>query len=153
MLELLYMGEDLREFALDSAWSKQPFRWDDERRFVLRCELDIVLFHLYLPATENGDWRPARQSDGCPCDEPPEQFEDFNRHFPSLRAAVSCLLNTFPGVRHEDEANHSEYRTKRTILDIHDAMQASSATDEPYRARPDRPPADRSRCHPPRERN
>jgi hypothetical protein len=26
--------------------------------------LDAAFFHLYLPADENGDWRPARKADG-----------------------------------------------------------------------------------------
>jgi len=25
----------------------EPFRWDEERRFLLRCELDAAHFHLY----------------------------------------------------------------------------------------------------------
>ena len=148
VLELLYTGEDLREFAHDCGWDGPPFRWDDERRFVLRCELDAALFHLYLPADENGDWRPARQSDGCPYDETPEQLADLKRHFPTPRAAVAYILDTFPGVRREDEANHNEYRTKHVILDTYDAMQASIATGEPYRTRVTPPPADPSRCHP-----
>ena len=150
MLELLYTGEDLRDFAHDCGWDGPPFRWDDERRFLLRCEEDAAFFHLYLPAEANGDWRPARRSDGCPHDETPEQLADLKRHFPSPRAAVTYILDTFPGVRREDEANHIEYRTKRTILDIYDAMQASFATDEPYRTRLAPPPADPSRCHPSR---
>ena len=150
VLELLYTGEALREFARDCGWDGPPFRWDDERRFLLRCELDAAFFHLYLPGTPNGDWRPARQSDGSPCDETPKQLADLKRHFPTPRDAVTYILDTFPGVRREDEANHGDYRTKRTILDIYDAMQASFSTDEPYRTRLAPPPADPSRCHPTR---
>ena len=148
VLELLYTGEALREFARNCGWDGPPLRWDDERRFLLRCELDAAFFHLYLPATPNGDWRPARRSDGSPSDETPEQLADLKRHFPTPRAAVTYILDTFPGVRREDEANHDEYRTKRTILDIYNAMQASIATGEPYRTRLAPPPADPSRCHP-----
>ena len=151
MLELLYTGEDLRAFAHDCGWEGPPFRWDEDRRFLLRCELDAAFFHLYLPADENGEWRVARQSDDCPCDETPEQLADLKRHFPTPRDAVTYILDTFPGVRRADEANLGEYRTKRTILDIYDAMQASFASREPYRIRLDPPPADRSRCHPSRE--
>ena len=32
----------------------------EERRFLLRCELDGAYFHLYLPAERNGDWRLAK---------------------------------------------------------------------------------------------
>ena len=132
VLELLYTGEDLRAFARDCGWDRPPFRWNEERRFLLRCELDAVFFHLYLPAGANGGWRPSRRSDGCPIDETTEQFADLKRHFPTPRDAVACILDTFPGVRREDEAKHGEHRTKRVILEIYDAMQESFATGRPY---------------------
>ena len=37
----------LEAFAQDCGWSGPPFRWDDHRRFQLRCELDAAFFHLY----------------------------------------------------------------------------------------------------------
>ena len=55
VLELTYTAWDLEAFAQDCGWSGPPFRWDEERRFLLRCELDAAFFHLYLgPETE---WR------------------------------------------------------------------------------------------------
>ena len=59
VLELTYTAWDLEPFAQDCGWPGPPFRWDEERRFLLRCELDAAFFHLYLPAEANGDWRPA----------------------------------------------------------------------------------------------
>ena len=150
VLELLYTGEGLRDFARDCGWEGPPFSWDEERRFVLRCELDAAFFHLYLPAEANGDWRPARRSNDCPHDETPDQLAELKRRFPTPRDAVTYILDTFPIVRRKDEQRHDDYRTKHTILDIYDAMQASFATDEPYRTRLAPPPADPSRCHPPR---
>jgi hypothetical protein len=32
-----------------------PFRWDEDRRFLLRAELDAAFFHLYLRADVNED--------------------------------------------------------------------------------------------------
>ena len=151
VLELLYTGEDLRDFARECGWDGPPFRWDEERRFLLRCELDAAFFHLYLPADANGGWRPARQSHeshGRPVDETPEQLADLERHFPTPRDAVAHILDTFPGVRREDEAMHGEYRTKRAILEIYDAMQQALHTEQPYETRLDPPPADRSCRHP-----
>ena len=135
VLELLYTGEALRDFAHDCGWDGPPFHWDEDRRFLLRCELDAAFFHLYLPAKANSHWCPARRADGCPCDETPEQLADLKRHFPTPRAAVSYIMNTFPGVRREDEDMHGEYRTKHTILEFYDAIQESNATGEPYRTR------------------
>ena len=44
-----------------------------------------------------------------------------------------------------------EYRTKRVVLEIYDAMQVSIATGETYRTLLDLPPADPGCCHPPKE--
>ena len=85
VLELTYTAWDLEPFAADCDWNGPPFRWDEERRFLLRCELDAAFFHLYLPTEENGDWRPARRSDGCPHDETPEQLTEFKHRFPTPR--------------------------------------------------------------------
>ena len=150
VLELAYTAWDLDRFAKDCGWDGPPFRWDEDRRFLLRSELDAAYFHLYLRAEEGGEWRPARRSDGCPHNESPEQLSELKRRFPTPRDAVAYILDTFPIVRRKDEQRHGEYRTKRNILDIYDAMQASIASGEPYRTRLTPPPADPSRCHPPR---
>ena len=47
VVELTYTAWDLEPFAVDCGWSGPPFRWDEERRFLLRCELDAAFFHLY----------------------------------------------------------------------------------------------------------
>ena len=46
-LELTYTAWDLEPFAKDCGYDGSPFRWDEERRFLLRCELDAAYFHLY----------------------------------------------------------------------------------------------------------
>ena len=47
VLELTYTAWDLAGFAEDLGWDGPPFRWDDERRILLRAELDACFFHLY----------------------------------------------------------------------------------------------------------
>jgi hypothetical protein len=47
VLELVYTAWDIEFFARDCGYDGPPFRWDDERRFLLRCELDAAFFHLY----------------------------------------------------------------------------------------------------------
>ena len=47
VLELIYTAWDLTAFARDHGWEGPPFRWDEERRFLLRAELDAAYFHLY----------------------------------------------------------------------------------------------------------
>ena len=47
VLELSYTAYDLEPFAADLGDDGPPFRWDEERRFVMRAELDAAFFHLY----------------------------------------------------------------------------------------------------------
>ena len=151
ILELTYTSWDLEPFANDCGYHGPPFRWNEDRRFLLRCELDAAFFHLYLPADEHGDWRPARRSDGCPQDETPEQLAELERHFPKPRDAVTYVMDTFPIVRRKDEETFGEYRTKRVVLEIYDAMQVSIATGDTFRTLLDPPPADPGCCHPLKE--
>ena len=151
ILELTFTSWDLEPFANDCGYRGPPFRWDEERRFFLRCELDAAFFHLYLPADEHGDWRRARRSDGCPCDETSTELSELERHFPTPRDAVSYVMDTFPIVRRKDEEKFGEYRTKRVVLDIYDSIQVSIATGGTFRTVLDPPPAEPRCCHSPRE--
>ena len=54
---------------------------------------------------------------------------------------MDYILETFPIVKRKDEQAHGEYRTKRVILDIYDAMQQAMETGTPYHTRLDPPPA------------
>lgn len=47
VLELTYTAWDLRQFAADLGHDGPPFRWDEERRSLLRAELDALMFRLY----------------------------------------------------------------------------------------------------------
>jgi len=107
VLELTYTAYDLEPFATDCGYSGPPFRWDEEGRFLLRCELDAAYFHLY----------------GIGCDD------------------VDYILKTFPIVKRRDEQAHGEYRTKRVILDIYDAMQQAMEVGTPYHMHLDPSPA------------
>jgi SOS-response transcriptional repressor LexA len=116
-LELTYTAWDLAPFARDLGWDGSPFRWDEERRFLLRCEIDAAFFHLYGIAREDAEY----------------------------------ILETFPIVRRNDERAHGEYRTKRLILEIYDALAEAERSGSPYRTRLDPPPADPAAAHPPPE--
>ncbi len=140
ILELSYSAWDLEEFAGDCGWDGPPFRWDEQRRFLLRAELDAAFFHLYLPADESSDWLPAHYEDGCPHNESPKQLAELKRHFVTPRHAVDYILDTFPIVRRKDEAQYNEYRTKRVILEIYDSIQEAIRTGQPYQTCLD-PPA------------
>ncbi|MFF5857736.1 Eco57I restriction-modification methylase domain-containing protein [Streptomyces sp. NPDC012751] len=47
VLELSYTAHDMTPFARDLGDTGTPFRWDDDRRAVMRAELDALFFHLY----------------------------------------------------------------------------------------------------------
>ena len=125
VLELTYTAWDLEAFALDCGYAGPPFRWDEERRFLLRCELDAAYFHLYLgsPGERGTDSSQLREM------------------FPTPRDAVDYVMDTFPIVRRKDEEKYDgDYRTKRVILEIYDAMQEAIRTGKPYQTRLDPPP-------------
>ena len=47
VLELTYTAWDLQGFAADLGYQGPPYRWDGERRPMLRAEIDAAFFHLY----------------------------------------------------------------------------------------------------------
>ncbi|MEU8602875.1 Eco57I restriction-modification methylase domain-containing protein [Streptomyces parvulus] len=47
ILELTYTATDMGPFALDLGDTGAPFRWDEDRRAIIRAELDALFFHLY----------------------------------------------------------------------------------------------------------
>jgi len=72
-LELTYTAWDLEPFAKDCGYDGPPFCWDEERRFLLRCELDAAYFHLYGIAHDDVDyimdtfrvWREKEEKQYC----------------------------------------------------------------------------------------
>ncbi|MCL2779674.1 MAG: N-6 DNA methylase [Polyangiaceae bacterium] len=72
-----------------------------ERVFLLRCELDASLFHVYGLSRDD----------------------------------VAYVMETFPIVKRKDEAAFGEYRTKRVILEVYDAMADAARTGTPYQTR------------------
>jgi hypothetical protein len=57
-------------------------------------------------------------------------------------------MDTFPIVRRNDEKAHGEYRIKRVILEIYDAMAEAARTGKPCQTQLDPPPADPRVAHP-----
>lgn len=56
VVELTYTAEDLSGFARDLGYEGPPFRWDPERRALLRAELDAAMFHLYGVGREDAEY-------------------------------------------------------------------------------------------------
>ena len=95
-------------------------------------------------ALQGAYWRPA---DG----ETAADLARLKASSPTPRDAVAYIMDTFPIVRRKDEAKFDgDYRTRRVILDIYDALAESIRTGQPYQTRLDPPPADPRCCHLPR---
>ncbi|MXZ78425.1 MAG: N-6 DNA methylase [Acidimicrobiia bacterium] len=47
MMELVYTAWDMKPFADSLGYDGPPFSWNDERRVLIRSELDALMFHLY----------------------------------------------------------------------------------------------------------
>ena len=121
---------------MDCGYDGPPFRWDEERRFLLRCELDAAYFHLYLGAAN--EWG----ADNA----------ELREMFPTPRDAVDYIMDTFPIVRRKDIArtetkddsgevtSEGTYITKDTILSIYDEMAEAIQTGQPYQTRLNPPP-------------
>ena len=56
VVELIYTASDLRALGQRLGHEGPPFRWDEQRRFTLRCELDAAFFHLYGINREDVDY-------------------------------------------------------------------------------------------------
>jgi hypothetical protein len=105
VLELTYTAWDLEPFAKDMGYDGRPFKWDDERRFALRCELDAACMHLYLGPDAHWGRRGGKtyHPDGRETIDAPALREAF----PTPRHAVEHIMDSFPIVRRKDETKHS----------------------------------------------
>jgi Eco57I restriction-modification methylase len=56
IMELCYTAWDLRPLAIALDQHCPPFLWDEERRFMIRCELDAAFFHLYGISRDDVDY-------------------------------------------------------------------------------------------------
>ncbi len=102
-------------------------------------------------------WVPANTAGEVPGELDPEKRERLQREIDAFvawelfglqREEVAHVLDTFPIVEKRDRKAHGEYRTKRAILEIYDAMvQAESST---YQTRLHPAPADSLVAYPAR---
>ncbi|MBA2946499.1 Eco57I restriction-modification methylase domain-containing protein [Streptomyces himalayensis] len=56
VLELTYTAHDMAPFARDLSDAGTPFLWDENRRAIMRAELDALFFHLYGIARDDVDY-------------------------------------------------------------------------------------------------
>ena len=72
----------------------------------------------------------------------------FFNFYGVARNDVGYIMDTFPIVKRKDEQNfNGDYRTKRVILEVYDAMAEATKTGKAYQTRLNPPPADPRAAH------
>ncbi|MGI6401835.1 MAG: hypothetical protein ACOX0A_06985 [Thermoguttaceae bacterium] len=98
----------MQGFAESVGYEGEPFRWDDERRFILRCELDALFFGLYFGF---GEWREATEHP-----ESEEEFAALTDLFPTPIDALDYVMGTFPIVRRKELEDELKMRVAQEFL-------------------------------------
>jgi hypothetical protein len=93
VLELVYTAYDMEPLARDLGDEGTPFRWDEERRALLRAELDAFFFRMYG------------------IDDPAD-----------VEYILDTFATETGGLKHNEIAAYGEYRTRRLVLDAHARM-------------------------------
>ena len=102
VLELVYTAYDMTPLARDLGDGGGPFIWDEERRFLIRAELDAFFFRLYGIERDDVDY------------------------------IMETFQTESGGLKNNDIAKYGSYRTKETILEFYDRMAAADAAGVPY---------------------
>jgi hypothetical protein len=149
-----FIVEQLALLAADSFASAAP--WD--RRERVQDFLTPRVLELTYTA-----WDLAPFAEDIGYDGPPFRWDSVRRfalrceldaaffHLYGLsRNDAAHVMDTFPIVRKNDEKAHGEYRTKRVILGVYDALADAIRSGKPYKTRLDPPPADPRIAHPDR---
>lgn len=126
-LELSATADDMSSFSKD-LWPEGDgavFRYDVERRFEIRCELDAAFFHIYLGPPE--EWAGTASP-------------ELRQALPTPRDAVAYMMDTFPIVKRKDEEAYGHYRTKDRILALYDELQRCLAAGTPFKSTLNPPP-------------
>jgi hypothetical protein len=98
---LTYTAHDLKPFAEDLGYHGPPFRWDPDRRALLRAELDAYYARLY------GLTRDELRYILDPADV-------MGANYPS---------ETFRGLKNNEMKEFGEYRTARLVLAAWDRLE------------------------------
>jgi len=101
VLELVYTAYDLKPFAEDMGYHGEPFRWDEERRTLLRAELDAYYAKLY----------------GLTRDELRYILDPQDVYGPDFPG------ETFRVLKEKEIRQFGEYRTRRLVLEAWDRLE------------------------------
>lgn len=139
--ELAYTAYDLKPFAEDMGYYGEPFRWDEERRALLRAELDAYYARLY------GLNRKQLRYILDPADLTPRELEDIldpweevaapldPQGYEQRRAASDFPGETFRVLKEKENRLYGEYRTRRLVLEAWERLEGMEiGNPERYRA-------------------
>jgi hypothetical protein len=102
VLELTYTSHSLTPFARDLGYDGPPFRWDEERRALLRADLDAFYARAY--GLDRGELRYIL-----------DPADVKGPDYPS---------ETFRVLKEKEIRQYGEYRTRRLVLEAWDRMAA-----------------------------
>jgi len=105
VLELIYTSHDLQPFARDCGYDGPPFPWNEDRRALLRAELDAYYAHLY--GLDRDELRYILD---------PEDL--YGPDFPG---------ETFRVLKDKEIRHYGEYRTRRLVLEAWDRLFGKGA--------------------------
>lgn len=105
-LELIYTSHAAKAFAADIEYTGAPFAWNEDRRALLRAELDAKIAKLY------GLTRDQLRYILDPADV-------YGPDYPS---------ETFRVLKNNDYAKYGEYRTAKLVLDAWDRLERGELT-------------------------
>lgn len=108
-IELIYTANDVRPFAEDMGYLSEPFIWDEDRRAILRAELDAYYAALY----------------GLTRDELRYILDPQDIYGPDFPG------ETFRVLKEKEIRQYGEYRTRRLVLEAWDRLEASGELPRP----------------------
>ncbi len=137
--ELTYTAWDLQPFAEDMGYAGPPFHWDEERRALLRAELDALYAHLY------GLNRKQLRYILDPADLTAAELEDILDPWEEVTDpldpdgyAARAEASDFPGetfrvLKNKDNKQYGEYRTRNLVLAAWERLSAVNFDLDAYR--------------------
>jgi hypothetical protein len=119
VLELVYTAWDMQPFARDLGYQGPPFAWDEQRRALLRAELDACYARLYGLNRKQLRYilDPAELTDRELADIL-DPWEDQ----PEAPRTTTFPGETFRVLKQREIKQYGEYRTRRLVLEAWDRL-------------------------------
>jgi len=142
ILELVYTSYDLKSFAEQMEYHGKPFPWDEDRRALLRAELDAYYARLYGLSHKQlryildpADLTPRELENILdPWEEVSDPLDPAG--YDARRAASDFPGETFRVLKEKEFRQFGEYRTRRLVLEAWDRIQKEKEAEEVSRPIP-----------------